>query len=197
MNKIKESTESTFYKVLKREISIKYFEQWVYENKTLEHELPKDSYLDLISINFKDKFALIEIENVVNQFVNFGKAEASKIKFYLESIINRDENAPSSIYMTYELYCKGYDFFRKLGLKYGLLIAAPPSGNYLKAFEEISKEEQEELLNKIYPEIIKDAKNALFWFNSGLIIITDKIDKLGYFEFEDNRPFEEKLKSEF
>jgi hypothetical protein len=197
LEKVKENIESIFYKVLKKKISVEYFEQWVYENKSLEHKLPKDSYLELISINFKDKFALIEIERVVKQFVNFGKIETNKIKSYLESIISRDENAADSIYMTYELYGRGYDFFRKLGLKYGLLIACPPAGNYIKSFEKISTEEQDELLNEIYPTIIEDAENVLFWINSNQIIITNKVDELGYFEFEDNRSFEETLKSAF
>jgi hypothetical protein len=194
LEKIRENIKSKFHDVLKRKISIEHFEQWVYKNKSLEHELPKDSYLGLISINFKDKFALLEIEKIVTQFVNL---DTNKIIFYLESIISRDKNAADSIHMTYELYCKGYNFFKKLGLKYGLLIACPPAGNYAKSFEEISNREQDELLNKIYPTIIEDAENVLFWINNNQIIIANKADKLGYFKFEDNRSFEETLKSEF
>ncbi len=194
---MKEDFETIFYKVLKRNISIEYFEDWIYSNDFLELALTKEEYFDLISIDFKDKFALSEINNVIGHYVDFGKFEQKRINEYLKSIINRDNNCSKSIFMTYELYCKGFNFLRKIGLKYGLTVACPPAGNYTKSFEEISKEEQNDLINKFYPLIIEEAKTVLSWLESGKIKIKNEVDEFGYFVYIDNRTYNEKLKSEF
>lgn len=191
MSKISENVELKFYEVLKHKISIQDFEQWVYESKELEGELPEDSYIDLISLNFKSKYILNNLENVIGRFVDNGKFEIKRIKNYLKSIIDRDENCAESIEMTYELYCSGYAFLRRLGLTYGLLISCPPAGNYEKLWNEISKAEQEVLLNKLYPEIIEDAKNALSWIENGKIVFKDTSNELGDYEYDDLRTQEE------
>lgn len=194
---ISSNTELQFYKVLKGKINLAVFEKWVYENKMLETELTEDVYIELIALNYKGKFAINELRNIINPFINHGQFEKQKIINYLESIINRDENCADSILMTYELYCKGYDFFRKIGLKYGLDIAVPRAGNYMKSFEEISKKDQNELLDKIYPFVIEDAKNALAWIVQDQIVFKPSEDEIGNFKYEDFRTHAEQLKSEF
>ncbi|MGB3466054.1 MAG: hypothetical protein WBA74_12320 [Cyclobacteriaceae bacterium] len=191
MKEISEYTELKFYEVLKHKISIQDFEQWVYETKELESELPEDTYTDLISLNYKDKYAYNELEKIVEPFIDNGKFEIKRISKYLESIIDRDEKCAESIEMTYDLYCSGYAFLRRLGLTYGLLISCPPAGNYQKSWNEITKVEQDELLDKLYPEIIIDAKNALEWINKGKIIIKDTVNELGDYEYDDLRNQEE------
>lgn len=57
---------------------------------------------------------------------------------------------------------------------------------------EISVKEQNELLDKFYPEIIVDAKNALAWFDTNKIIIKSKVDESGHYEYDDFRNREEK-----
>lgn len=187
MKEISEHTELKFYEVLKHKISIQDFEQWVYETKELESELPEDTYTDLISLNYKDKYAYNELGKIVEPFIDNGKFEIKRISKYLESIIDRDEKCAESIEMTYDLYCSGYAFLRRLGLTYGLLISCPPAGNYQKSWNEITKAEQDELLEKLYPEIIIDAKNALEWMNKGKIVIKDTVNELGDYEYDDLR----------
>ncbi len=63
MKEISEHTELKFYEVLKHKISIQDFEQWVYETKELESELPEDTCINLISLNYKDKYAYNEGKN--------------------------------------------------------------------------------------------------------------------------------------
>jgi len=191
MKEISEHTELKFYEVLKHKISIQDFEQWVYETKELESELPEDTYTDLISLNYRDKYAYNELGKIVEPFIDNGKFEIKRISKYLKSIINRDEKCAESIEMTYDLYCSGYAFLRRLGLTYGLLISCPPAGNYQKSWNEITKAEQDELLDKLYPEIIIDAKNALEWINKGKIIIKDTVNELGDYEYDDFRNQEE------
>lgn len=191
MKGISEHIEFKFYEALKHKISIQDFEQWVYETKELELELPEDTYTDLISLNYKGKFAHNELEKIVEPFVDNGKFEVKRISNYLKSIINRDEKCADSIEMTYDLYCNGYVFLRRLGLVYGLLISCPPAGNYEKSWNEITKDEQDELLNKFYPDIIIDAKNALKWIAQGKIIIKNTLNELGDYEYVDLRSQEE------
>ena len=191
MKAISESTELKFYEVLKHKISIQEFENWVYETKALESELPEEIYADLISLNYKGKYAHNELEKIIQPFIHNGKFEIKRISNYLESIINRNEKCAEAIEITYDLYCSGYTFLRRLGLTYGLLIASPPIGNYRKTWKELTSAEQEELLDKLYPEIIADAKNALSWIKEGKIIIKDTLDELGDYEFDDLRNLEE------
>jgi hypothetical protein len=174
-----------------RRLRIQDFEQWVYETKELEVGLPENTYTDLISLNYKEKYAHNELEKIIEPFIDNGKFEIKRITKYLKSIIDRDENCAESIEYTYDLYCSGYAFLQRLGMTYGLLISCPPSENYDKSWNEISKTEQDELLGKLYPEIIKDAQNALTWINNGKIIIKDTVNQLGDYEYDDLRNSEE------
>lgn len=191
MKEISEHIELKFYEALKHKISIQDFEQWVYRTKELELELPEDTYTDLISLNYNDKYAHNELEKIVAPFVDNGKFEIKRISKYLKSIIERDEECAESIEMTYDLYCNGYAFLSRLGLTYGLLISCPPAGNYQKSWNEITKSEQDELLDKLYPNIIVDAQNALTWINNGKIIIKNTVNELGDYEYDDLRNQEE------
>lgn len=192
---LSENTEQKFYEILKHKISIQKFERWVYESE-IESELPHDIYVELISLNYKSKFIFNELERLIGRLVDKGKFEIKKLKATLKSIINRDENCAASIEMTYDLYCSGYTFLRRLGLTYGLLVSCPPAGNYLKTWDEITTKEQNELLEKLYPDIIADARNALKWLENDKIIIKDTVNELGNYEFEDLRTKEEVLQGE-
>jgi len=191
MRKISEHIELEFYKALKQKITLLDFEQWVYKTDELEHELPDDVYIDLISLNFKGKFAHDELAEIISSFVKYGEFEIKRLEKYLISIISRDSNCAESIEMTYDLYCDGYVFLRRLGLVYGLTVACPPMHNYQKSWKEISKEEQDELLNEFYPEIITDAKNALAWIHKRKIVIENTLDENGHYEYKDLRNQEE------
>lgn len=187
MKEISPHIELKFYEVLNHKTGIQDFEKWLYEANDLEAELSEETYVDLISINYKSKFAYNDLEKVIGNFVNNGKFEIKRIKRVLESIINRGEKCAESIEMTYDLYCSGYKFLRRLGLRYGLLIACPPAGNYQRSWNEIGEKEQIELLDKLYPEIIEDAKNALCWIEYGKIIIKNTVNELGNYEYNDLR----------
>ncbi len=186
MPELRKDIEQKFYDVLKHRIDLASFESWLYQND-LETELPEGKYIDLISLNYKDKYAHNELENLIKDLVDFGKFEIHKLKEILESIIRKDNNCAESIELTYEFYCSGYNFLRRLGLSYGLLVSCPPAGNYQKTWNEITLSEQDELLNKLYPNIITDAENALDWLRKGKIIIKNSVDELGNYKYDDLR----------
>lgn len=187
MREIDENIELKFYEVLKHKIDLRDFESWVYKTKDLENILPNDIYVDLISLNFNSKYAHNDLENLIGHLVDNGKFEIKRLTKYLESIIARDSNCADSIEMTYHLYCSGYAFLQRLALTYGLLVSCPPSGNYEKSWDEISKSEQKSLLDEFYPEIILDARNVLDWIENGKIIIRNSVNDLGDYEYDDLR----------
>lgn len=192
MIKIDPEIALKFYKVLKQEDTIPEFEDWVYSTKELEQKLPRNLYVDLIAMDYKSKYALHELTKLIGEYVDFGAFEVKQIKTFLKSIIDRDANCAASIAMTYELYCQGYQFLQRLGLKYGLLVTFPAVGNYQENWSESSAEAQNELLDKFYPEIIVDASNVLAWLEHDKIIIKSTVDGLGRYEYDDFRSQEEK-----
>lgn len=193
MIKIDHDIALKFYKVLKQKETIAEFEDWLYRTKELEQRLPNDLYVDLISMDYKSKYALHELTQLIGEHVDFGAFEAKKIKSILKSIIDRDANCAASIGLTYELYCQGYHFLQRLGLNYGLLVTFPPVGNYQKNWSESSPEAQNELLDKFYPAITMDASKVLAWLEHDKIIIKSTVNDLGHYEYQDLRSQEEKV----
>jgi len=162
--------EKQIYQVLTKQTSIRSFELWLYEDNVLESSNP-DLYLEMISFDyssedgFYDSFA---------KYVPFHKFEADRIKEYLYSIIDRDKNCSNAIWTMYELYCQGYGFLQKLGLIYGLCLVdcshpvslADGSAN---------------IIDKLYPSIIEDAKNVLHWLKEDKIVFKGQDNGYGVF----------------
>ena len=63
-------TCETFWRAFAGEITPAELEQWIYaHNAELEALLPDDVYLDLISLDFADKWALHEVEKLMGDYV--------------------------------------------------------------------------------------------------------------------------------
>ena len=167
--------EQNIHQVLTKKMSIQSFEQWLYEDDVLESSNP-DLYLELISFDyssengFYDSFA---------KYVHFYKFEADRITEYLHSIIDRDQKCGDAIWVMYELYCKGYGFLGKLGIIYGFCIVDYETSE--------SNHSIDNILDKLYPEIIDDAKNVLHWLEEGKIVFKSQDNGYGVFEYEDFR----------
>ena len=171
--------EKQIHQVLTKKISLKAFEQWLYEDNVLESRNP-DLYLELISFDYDKSSNFKEFYDGFARYVHFYKLEADHIKEYLYSIIDRDENCSNSIWVMYELYCKGYGFLQKLGLIYGLcLVDCSHSVSLADGFANI--------IDKLYPSIIEDAKNVLHWLEEGKIVFKSQDNGYGVFEYEDFR----------
>ena len=187
MKNLNEHIELKFYEVLKNKIDILNFEQWVYANKELQQELDEEIYFELISLNYKDKYAYNNLEKIILKYVNFGNFEIKKITHFLKSIINKSSDCANSIEMTYYLYYSGYIFLRRLGLIYGLIITCPPSDKHNKTWRDLTVEEQNKILTKFYLEIAKDPQYTINWFKNGKIIIKNKVNEIGEYEYADLR----------
>ena len=79
----------------------------------------------------------------------------------------------------YELYCKGYGFLGKLGIIYGFCLVDYETSE--------SNHNIDTILDKLYPEIIDDAKNVRNWLEEGNVVF--KSQDNGYGVFENNIAF--------
>lgn len=183
--------QEVFYKVLKGKISMENFESWLYNTSNLEKDLPADFYTELISLSYSSKFVINELNKLLRPLIDNSEFEIKRIVSILKSIVDRDKDCAESIELTYHLYCDGYIFLRRLGLKYGLMVSCPPSDNYDKTWDEMSEDFKQDLLDKFYPEIAIDAQNAINWFERGALTLLDEKDNNGDFIYTDNRNSEE------
>ena len=189
MNSIPFSLEQKIHQVITQKISLKYFEQWLYQNDELE-VLNPNLYLELISFNYSHKSSFKEFQLSFAKYVSFHKFEADLIREYLYSIIERENDYERSIWRLYELYCTGYEFLQKLGLKYGLCLIDT-------SYPDELANDSNDVIDMFYPDIISDAKNVLGWLEEGKIIFREEKSEGGGFEYDDLRTEQEKQQGKF
>lgn len=189
MNSIPFLLEQKIHQVITQKISLKDFEQWLYLNDELE-ALNPNLYLELIAFDYSHESSFREFQLSFKKYVGFHKFEADLIKEYLYSIIDRENDYEQSIWRLYELYCTGYEFLQKLGLKYGLCLI----DTHYRV--ELVKDSND-VIGMFYPDIIYDAKNVLGWFEEGKIIFREEKNERGGFEYDDLRTEEEKQQGKF
>lgn len=124
-----ESNKIEFYKYLNRETSILQFEAFIYTQNTLEQELDKDFYLELIGFNFKDKNSRAQLEDLIfYNLITEADFETWRLKKILNQFIETEENIDKKLDNFYTMYCSlndrqgksvnGYKFLGHLGLNY-------------------------------------------------------------------------------
>ncbi|MDO5768024.1 MAG: hypothetical protein Q4P13_00840 [Psychrobacter sp.] len=177
MTAISQDLEVKLYQVLGKKITLKQFEQWLYTYDTLESDDP-NLYFELISFDYSSKDNLKDFYHRFDCYIDYSKFEAEQMIGYLQSIIEKSDDCGCAIWMIYELYCDGYDFFRRLGLKYGLCLINLPN---------LSSDESRAVIDKLYPDIIEDAKLALNWFKNKKIIFKNGKNDWGEFKYDDLR----------
>ena len=179
--------ESKYFNLMEDKISIKEFEDWVYQSNWLEKELNKDEYLDLISLNFNTPSVKYEVRKILESRVNEGKFQNIIFLNLLNSIIERDGKEGESLVRMYDLYCDGYYFLEDLGLGIGLQIDAP-SGFGVDYYHELNDNQKEQLVNSVYPTAKELAEELKNWIVNEELILTGEIDSdLHRWEFIDNR----------
>ena len=79
MPELPDHNKQIFFNVMSKRMSIEVFEQWVYTDQELEQTLSADSYLELISLNFKKSGVRYELFNLLQKFVGAGEYETWKL----------------------------------------------------------------------------------------------------------------------
>ncbi|OKP96246.1 hypothetical protein [Paenibacillus sp. P46E] len=109
-----------FIKNKKDEQSILTFEQWVYEHDELEEIYGEKEYFELISRDYKDRFAFQETEKQIRRMIHFSEFEQDSIIMMLDSLITNEDVTEQleTLETLYEEYCGGYNFLRYIALSY-------------------------------------------------------------------------------
>ncbi len=171
--------EKKIHQVLTKKMTLEEFEHWLYSDDLLESDSP-DLYFELISFDYSVGHSFNHFHDYFAKYVHFYKFEIDRIKEYLQSIINKDENSADSILMTYNLYCSGYRFLQKLGILCGLCVVD-------SSYPVILTNDTTNIIDKFYPNIIEDARNVIEWLEEGKIILKDVPNDYGAFEYDDFR----------
>ena len=163
--------QNMFYNVYNKTIPIRTFETWLYENNEIESLLGNELYFDLLNINYREKYALLEVVKLILPYIDFGPSETKRITGLLTNIIDGSGDIYLIISQLYDNYCSGYYFLRYLGVSY------ITSG----IEEEIGINGIRKNLLKLENKYKHEAKRLLGFFEKGELIITDK------FKYVDSR----------
>lgn len=167
--------EDVFYDFYNKTISIRTFETWLYENSEIETLIGSELYFELLDIDYRSKYAFLEVNKLILPHINFGRNETQRLIGLLKSIVDGEGDIYAIMFQLYYDYCHGYPFLIYLGLSFvtsGFEEEIGVEGVRNNLLLSISKYKQE--ANKLISSLEK-----------GEIIITDE------FEYEDYRKHEE------
>lgn len=165
-----------FYKFLKGTITLSELEQWLYNHEELEDFLGKSVYFELISRDYKNKYALEDTKKQIEGLkINKGFFEQERIINGLEKLIDTSEGYIEIMAALYDDYCDGYTFLRYIALVY-----ITTSDEYI----EVLKQDKVELKN--YSEkISKEARRILRFFENNELKIEIENEYIDIREIED------------
>ena len=182
-----------FFKVIKGDIALACFEQWLYSDKELETYLSNNDYIDLISFNFKESNAKDELLKLLKKHIDLGEFETYKMLELLKNAQQKDERLPYILMEFYELYCKGYDFLQDIGIGFGLRVTVPGVNDpAIDSWEELITEQQNELLESFSPELEECIEQAIYWLETKKVVPTGEQDEIRRYGYKDFRTEEEK-----
>lgn len=178
------------YNLIYNNTSIYQFEDWIYNNESIMVYISYDDYIDLISIDYKDKYARGTLFKIINPYINYGVFEAINLLSLLEKCLdnNFDFDQLAHIYQEfYYMYCKGYYFLDELGMMYGLACVVPPNKYSSNDWHELRDKEKEEIISSFYPNVKVDIENVIELINQEKIVLTGCKNELGRWIFIDNK----------
>ncbi|HEY8969195.1 MAG TPA: hypothetical protein VIM64_08875 [Puia sp.] len=182
-----ENIKEIFFQTLYGSKNILEFETWLYRDEQLEGILSPESYLDLISYGYKGEAAKYGLYKLLENLIDKGEYETWKLLGLLRKALKRDDELPEILMTFYDLYCKGYTFLDNLGLGYGLAVEVPYRLDK-DSWDELTVEQQQNLLNSFYPDIEGEIIKVLSWIESRQIILTGIRGEYNRYEYIDNRP---------
>ena len=153
-----------FYKFLKGTITLSELEQWLYNHEELKEILGKSVYFELISRDYKNKYALEDTKKQIKGLINIGFFEQERIINSLEKLIDTSEGYLENLEALYDDYCDGYTFLRYIALVY-----ITTSDEYIEVLK------QDKVKLKDYSEKINKEANRIlrFFANNELRIVIE------------------------
>ncbi len=86
---MKTSTSISFLDFIEKKTDIQEFENWVYENQSLEEELPMEVYTELISTDFQDKSIRNFVTELVFPLLDLANAHKQQLIELISEILNK------------------------------------------------------------------------------------------------------------
>jgi hypothetical protein len=109
IKKLTEENKIVFYKLLTLEKSIDDFERFIYTQKDIENQLGKDTFFNLIKLNFKDKYEQAKlVELIKSKIIEEGQFETWKLKTILNDFLSQPKKTDLNLDKIYHLYCGVY-----------------------------------------------------------------------------------------
>lgn len=143
------------------------FEKWLYTNEDLEIELGEELYLHLISINFKDLSARIEVEKLLECKIDYGQLHTSALINLLHQFESRQVDLIGGLYKLYEWATLGYVFLGKIDV-IGNLGEQGKSIVHL-VDSSMSEEMKWQKLNEIDSNFLSELRGIRYKLQNGLI----------------------------
>jgi hypothetical protein len=155
-----EQTKLIFYRLLDKDLLLKDFEQFIYNNDQIKSELQADLYLDLISIDYNLKGSYWELCNKIEPYIDKNEFYLWQTKRLLSDII---DNKIDLVFATRKLrdlyFATGENFIPiKLGVGYDSELDELPTPD---EYDQWNEQELKEKLKKVdwyRDDIIHDAK---------------------------------------
>lgn len=98
-----------FYKFLNGDIVISEFENFIYKSPDLEQQLNSDTYLELISFDFKDKYVIERLPDFIKEeIIEEGPFETWRLREVLNAFLRDPKNLHIYLDKLYHCYCGIY-----------------------------------------------------------------------------------------
>jgi hypothetical protein len=185
--------QDKFYSVLTADMSLREFEQWLYADKKLEQYLPADDYLEIISLDYRDKSTRYTLWKLLKTQIDLGDFETYKLLRLLQEAQQKNERLPAVLIECYDLYCRGYEFLQDLGLGMGLSIEVPMiNGSAVSSWQALSADQQNRHLESLSPLLEECIADLVLQLKTKKIVLTGELDENGFYVYEDFRTEAEK-----
>ncbi|AXE20121.1 hypothetical protein DR864_21400 [Runella rosea] len=129
MTTVSDNNKIEFYKFLNGDKSVEDLENFIYSQPDLEQQLGSETYFNLIELNFKDKYNIAKLPDLIKtRIIEEGQFETWKLKRILNDFLTQPEKTDLNLDKIYHLYCGVYQengerryeykFLGNLGLNY-------------------------------------------------------------------------------
>jgi len=148
------------YEFLNGDISIKEFEQWVYQTPSLKEELQTTVYLDLLSFDYRQKGAAYFIEQKINPYINKEEYNIWRTKKLLNDILENKIEIVIAMRKLRQLYFETGEKLLpiKLALGYESELDDVPTPDEYSKWEENSLKEKLKKVELYRDDIMRDSK---------------------------------------
>lgn len=174
-----------FEQVLAKKLSVAEFEAWVYTSPDLEAFLGPDEYLELISLNYKDKQVWHELKELISHRVDWALVRSEELQALLQRIIEKRsaDDVLEALMTSYSLYCHNYTFLQTIAMNFGLAADADFDWDEEAQWQRISNDQKWRYLNQFYPMVQEEAGRVLDWLTTSRIQLRLQPDgEIGYID---------------